>query len=303
MSEDLRQHVVILLRELRQRRGLGLEDVQDLTGQLGWPVSRSRLSMVERGETDLRLSDLYALSRSYGMSLADMIAESLVAHGKKKFSPELSAQELFEEAKRLFNTGFPLEAAWAFDESGRRADAADKEFIHLCMISAGHCYERAGAIELALRRVEKVVDHAEEGSDVYLRAVGKAAVLRARAGSMGRSAIYAGIVEEHLNHKELSIDLRAFLLGARAAVLFRTSLIREAHQSVLDSGRAYRKVGNFDMTAKQFATASLYALRLGRPRTALRIAQDARGYVDSSTEVETRLLVDLAVAEALFATG
>lgn len=59
------------LREARKARGLSLADVAEATG-----VSRSLLSLIETGRSDITIGRLSRLARLYELKLADLIPEA-----------------------------------------------------------------------------------------------------------------------------------------------------------------------------------------------------------------------------------
>lgn len=72
-----------ILRELRKREGLTLEEVARRSG-----VSIAVISRLERNQTSAELETLYKIGRVFGMSATDLLAltESRMAHGKREES-------------------------------------------------------------------------------------------------------------------------------------------------------------------------------------------------------------------------
>lgn len=70
-----------ILREIRKREGLTLDDVAHRSG-----VSIAVISRLERNQTSAELETLYKLARVFGMSATDLLslAESRMAHQKKE---------------------------------------------------------------------------------------------------------------------------------------------------------------------------------------------------------------------------
>lgn len=67
----LRDILAPTVRELRHRQKLRQED---LARRLGWPLSR--VTRLETGDVQLRVDDLPALCRTFGLTLADLLAEA-----------------------------------------------------------------------------------------------------------------------------------------------------------------------------------------------------------------------------------
>lgn len=70
-----------ILREIRRREGMTLEQVAGRSG-----MSMAVISRLERNQTSAELETLYRLGRVYGMSATDLLslAEARMAHGKQE---------------------------------------------------------------------------------------------------------------------------------------------------------------------------------------------------------------------------
>lgn len=300
MNEAFKEALGLLLKDLRVRRGLTLEQVRDLTAEIDWPISRSRLSALERGSLELKASDIYPLSRVYGCAVSDLISEAIVAHSKKRFAKKLTAEELFEEGKRLYADGQTLKSAWAFDEAARRAESSPPQ-REMGLIAAAHCYSRSEAYDLALSRLRNVLDEAEEGSDTQLRAAAKASLILARKGQFGLAKMYLRSIKD-VESKRIAPDLKAALLGMRADVMHRIGDFDAAEKLARESSKLYLKLGSFDRAAKVAASRSLYSLKAGHgAKAALKIARDAKNLLPDESSVESTIYVLLRVGEVLIA--
>ncbi|MDQ7008650.1 MAG: helix-turn-helix transcriptional regulator, partial [Acidobacteriota bacterium] len=291
-----------MLRQLRGDRGLSLSKVEELTAKLGSPVSRSRLSELERGDVSVHFDDVQVLCRVYGMDLADLFIEALAARPSGCFQVESTAEELFEEGKRLFDEGKPLEAGWAFDAAAEAAAGTDGEMAGLARTSASFCYDRMGARDLALRRVEQALDLLDGQSEARWRATALMAVLLASSGAAVRARVF---LEATLAVMEAGVPprLRVFLLDNCGSALHLLGELSEATRLSLEAARLYRRLGEFDWCALKLAAAATYESEQGRQKLALRHARDAEGMLDDLKRVDTRIAVLTALGRVLVAEG
>lgn len=157
MREGLRRSLGRLLKSIRAEKGQSLQQVEELTREAGGRVPRSRLSALERGEAPLQFEDLHALSGAYGIGLFDLFLEALASRPNDRFASDWSAEQLFEEGKRLFAIGKHREAGWAFDEAAKRA-GDNTELCGWSLTAAAHCYDLSGLEKLTLSRTEQALD-------------------------------------------------------------------------------------------------------------------------------------------------
>ena len=301
MNEGIRRAIGRLLRRLRVSQGLSLSRVEELTGKLGSRVSRSRLSELERGDVSFQFDDAQVLCLVYGMQLADLFVEALAARPPSLFAEELTAEGLFNEGKSLFDRGRVLEAAWAFDAAAEGAASRAGAMAGLARISASFCYDRLGAGDLALRRVEQALDVVDEESDTFWRAMALMAVLLASRGARVRARVY---LQPALAALEAGVSprLRVFLLDNSAATLHFLGELDQATNLSLEAARLYRRFGEFDLCALKLAAAATCRSEQGRSEQAIRHARDAEGLLADLTRVDTRVFV-LATLGKVLAVG
>ena len=67
------------IRAIRESKGFTQEEVEKRSKALGSPVSKSFISQLENGNTDVSLSFLHALARALEVSLPDLVNEKLTA--------------------------------------------------------------------------------------------------------------------------------------------------------------------------------------------------------------------------------
>lgn len=302
MNEGVRKSIGKLLRQLRSERAMSLVTVEELTEKLGARITRSRLSELERGDIPVPLDDVQVLCRVYGLVLADLFMEALAARPTKHFPRDWSAEDLFEEGKRMYGVGKLHEAGWAFDAAAERAEAADETMVGLARASACHCYDRMGANRLAMRRIEEALDVFEGESEASSRAIGKMAVLLAGERAEVRARVYLDASLAKLE-ADPSPELRAYLLDSSASALHLLGDLKSATRLSLQAARLYRRLGDFDWAGLKLAAAATYLAKQGKLEEAVRCAFDAEGLLDELTRIDTRAFVLLALGRVSRASG
>ena len=82
-----------VLRELRKRESMTIQDVSDRSG-----ISPAVISKLERNQTQAELDTLFRLSRVYGMNAADLLALTESRTAQKKSGSSHSAEDfVFQE--------------------------------------------------------------------------------------------------------------------------------------------------------------------------------------------------------------
>ena len=294
MQEGVRAAVGRLLRQLRSRRRLSLVQVEQLTTEFGHRIPRSRLSQLERGDVPVTLDDVQVLCRVHGIGIVDLFLEVLAAAPPGRFPSEWNADRLFEEARRLYDEGQVLEAAWAFDAAAARAEDAERRAFFL--VSAGHCYDRYGSLPLATRRVEQALDLLDDGSDAAWRATAKLAVLLARAGARIRARVFLDRVLDRLARRRRRDALQAYLQGAAATALGELGDIGRAVTLGRRAARTFARLGRSDMALLKLAGAARLAARDGKASVARSLLGELENLLAGARQ-------EYAVALARLASG
>jgi transcriptional regulator with XRE-family HTH domain len=151
------------LRHLRSNRGLTLGQVAKATG-----ISRSFLSLVESGKSDITFGRLMRLVRYYGISVTDLLSDEddgetpivvRAGHQKVLASPQEGIKDflLTTDTKRSM---LPLLVVFA--PGGRNVESAEhegEEFVHVLEGSIDVSIEGHG--ELTLKRGDSLYFRAE----------------------------------------------------------------------------------------------------------------------------------------------
>ncbi len=293
MQHRLRLAVGRLLGQLRTRRKLTLQQVEDLTRKLGTRVSRSRLSQIERGEVPVTLDDVQVLCRVYGVGLVDLFLEVLAAAPADRFPPERSSKQLFEEGERLYEEGQVLEAAWAFDAAAERTEEPQRRA--LCLISAGHCYDRHGSLPLAIRRVEQALDLLDEDSEIAWRATAKLSVLLAASGATIRARAFLDRVLDCLARSRHRGPLRAYLQDAAATALGKLGETERSLALARRAARSYFRLERTALAVLKLAGAARLAARQGKMSTARELAREVERLLPEIEEKYASAFARLAV--------
>ncbi len=297
MREGVRIAVGRLLRQLRSRRGLTLARVAELTAGFGNRVSRSRLSQLERGDVPVNLDDVQVLCRVYGIGIVDLFVEVLAAAPPDRFPADRDGEQLFAEARGIYDRGDILEAAWTFETAAART--VDPHRRALALLSAGHCYDRLGGSSLAIRLVERGLDLLDHETDTVLRATAKLAVLLAASGAHLRARVFLDRVLGNLDRRRQPRSLRAYLLGAAATCSASLGDVRRAISMARSSARLYRKIGRPDMALLKLSGAIRLAVGSHRLRSvaAARDTSEVEELLRGASEVYAGAYAHLALGE------
>lgn len=103
------------LRNLRERRGLSLDEVEALTRAYPEPVNKAYLSRVENGKSRIAFSRMVALCRAYEYPIdaaAERLALDLEVDGRAGVPSTTGRvfKDLNDEGRRLFQAGYRVDA-------------------------------------------------------------------------------------------------------------------------------------------------------------------------------------------------
>ena len=133
-----------IVRELRKRAGMTLDDVSQKSG-----VSIAGLSKLERNQNMVELDTLYRLARVFGLSATDLLnlAESCSAHAKKA---ECYTSGPFDFERISFKGIDCFHATAKAGESLSKPEAHGDEFEI--------CWLRKGRIQITLPREQHILE-------------------------------------------------------------------------------------------------------------------------------------------------
>ncbi len=146
---EIRGEIGRVLRELRQREQLSLDDVEQLTRVRGVRVTRSHLSRVETGQADIALSRFLSLASALGRAPSDAAEQVASA-----LDDESAGREPLERAVlRAYRRGDAAQALSCLQAARHRsAPLPPRQECQLGELAArvGHWEEAAGAFLGAL---------------------------------------------------------------------------------------------------------------------------------------------------------
>ncbi len=294
-----------VLRGLRLERGLVLADLDALSAERGYRLSRARLSEIERGEAPIKLHDLVVLGHLYGIDPGDLLleAETEAVAPAGVGDNEESPDELFEKGKSLYYLGKPLDAAWSFDAAARGRDPVERDARCLMLTSAAHAYERAGMMRLALRRGQQALDVLEEDAPTRTRAVAKVCILLCHSGARGRAYLYLTFISRAIEEtRTRDRVLHATLLHQYNVALHL--LGSDADVSIEDMEQViafFHEIGLPDRAARASSFTAKSLAVLGQIERALEFARQGAELADEEKNVDASLFARLVLGRCLSA--
>lgn len=152
------------IRAVRESKGFTQEDVEIRSKALGSSVSKSFISQLENGNTNVSLSFLDALAHALEISLPDLVNEKLSA----KHIVSSAALNAFCEQDKISAAG-----------KANLKELLDKEIVSFSTIDSWRQHYRASKFDQARRPVLAELPRVAEKSPVYR-------ITKKRTGSRGK---------------------------------------------------------------------------------------------------------------------
>lgn len=295
------------LRECRQKSGLTLREVHELTAAEGDPIPSSTVCKIEQGKVEPGLVRVRQLLNVYHKPLhqaADLLEIEALVDGKaSKGSPD----ERFESGMRALQEGRVREAlSWLLPLRPREGQGQPVgEISQRALISISIAMQQIGKHRLAFGMVEQVLnDQSQPIPELKLHAHVQAARLWLDLGSVEIALAFLGRAREHLPKGDSQRE--AWILGNEANALAMGGRYVEAIACTEKALELFRETGDEINLVGSHAQLAKYRLRAGDAHGALETVRagfkvaEGKAYEERSTRlrlIEGRALVEVGDAD------